>query len=406
MAAECRLNKKQQRFQARESSQLMPITTLHIDIEGGYGGSSVSLFELLRRVDRGRLTPIVVHRQAGPVTEWYSKIGIRTYHVPEICSFVPRNTKALKNFIATLPRMRHVDRAARRIAEIAHAHDAKLVHLNYEGLFLLADRLRPILNLPMVAHSRAHLPNSRWGRWLARRLARNVSHIFFISPQEESRWAEICKDTPLSGEVMWNIARDPLPRRSFLDPPEVIYLGNIAWSKGTDRIVDIALAYKRRVVRPLTFAIYGDSRRGDQFVTKIEQRIKREGVADIIQLRGRVLDPSPILAQAFALLRPSREGDPWGRDVIEATTAGVPVIATGVFEGVVQNAVNGFLIEPFDADYFADRLSQLRADASLWESMSRAGQLRFEKFSGKPQVARFTAVVEKLVRLGSESAAA
>ena len=42
----------------------------------------------------------------------------------------------------------------------------------------------------------------------------------------------------------------------------------------------------------------------------------------------------------------------------------------------------------------------------LWESMSRAGQLRFDKFSGKLQVARFTAVVEKLVRLGSESAAA
>ena len=63
--------------------------------------------------------------------------------------------------------------------------------------------------------------------------------------------------------------------------------------------------------------------------------------------------------------------------------AGVPVLATGRFEGVVQDSVNGYLIEPFDADQFADRLDTLHADAGLWQRMSAAGeQCGRDKFGG------------------------
>jgi glycosyltransferase involved in cell wall biosynthesis len=384
----------------------MPIVTLHIDVEGGYGGSSVSLFQLLSRLDRSALSPVVVHRQAGPVTDWYAQIGIPTYHVPEICSFVPRNTKALKNFIATLPRMRHLDRAAQRIAEITRRHDAALIHLNYEGLFILADKLRALTEVPMIAHSRAHLPKSSWGRWLARRLARNIEHIFFISPQEENRWSEIAPPGAVRGEVMWNIARTPLPRAEFTEPPEVIYLGNITWSKGTDRLVDVALACKQRQMPPVIFAIYGESRLRDGFAAGLGQRIQAEGLTDWVQLRGHVANPSPVLARALALVRPSRENDPWGRDVIEAAMAGVPVVATGSFQGVVQTGVNGFLLEPFDAGVAAAHLHELRVNSDLWGRMSLSGQnLGHERFSGASQVKQFTASVDHLVQAAGKKAA-
>lgn len=385
----------------------MPIATLHIDIEGGHGGSSISLFQLLSRIDRSRLVPVVVHGKEGPVSDWYEGLGIPAYHIPEICSFVPRSTKALKNFLATLPRMRHLDRAAKNIANIARRHDAKLIHLNYEGLFLLAEKLQARTGLPMIAHSRAHLPVSPWGRWLARRLSRNVQYVFFISPQEESRWQQIAGGSQVPGEVMWNIARAPLPRQPFAAPPEVIYLGNIAWSKGTDRIVDIAAAYQKKGGDPLVFAIYGESRLGDRYDAEVQRRIDASRLAGVVQLRGRIADPSPVLARAFALVRPSRENDPWGRDVIEATTAGVPILATGRFDGVVRDADNGYLVDPFDADQFADRLSALRGDTALWRRMSEAGE-RYgqQRFAGATQAERFTKVVERLVTPSASVAAA
>jgi glycosyltransferase involved in cell wall biosynthesis len=384
----------------------MTISTLHIDVEGGYGGSSISLFQLLSRLDRTEISPVVVHRQAGPLTDWYARIGIPTYHVPEICSFVPRNTKALKNFIATLPRLRHLERAAQRIEEIARLHDTALIHLNYEGLFLLAEKLRALTNVPMIAHSRAHLPTSPWGRWLARSLARNIQYIFFISPQEESRWSEIAPLDAVQGEVMWNIARAPLPRQNFTEPPEVIYLGNVTWSKGTDRLIDIALACKRYQMPPMIFAIYGASRLRDGFTDSLARRIQAEGLAEWVQMRGHIADPSPVLARAFALVRPSRENDPWGRDVVEAAMAGVPMIATGSFPEVVQTGINGFLIEPFDPDAVAARLHELRLDRALWVRMSAAGQeLGRQRFGGTGQVERFTAAVDRLVQAARKKAA-
>ena len=261
----------------RSATDLVPITTLHVDIEGGYGGSSISLFQLLSRIDRRRLSPVVVHGKAGPVSDWYARIGIPAYHVPEICSFVPRNTKALKNFIATLPRMRHLDRAARNIAEIARRYDAKLVHLNYEGLFLLAERLHAHLDVPMIAHSRAHFlsahgaDGSRAG-WRAR-----CATFFLFRRRKRNAGRRSPGSSRVPGEVMWNIARDPLPRQENMEPPEVIYLGNLAWSKGTDRIVDIALACKRRHAPPFTFAIYGESRLGDRFDLELQRKIESSG---------------------------------------------------------------------------------------------------------------------------------
>ncbi len=86
--------------------------------------------------------------------------------------------------------------------------------------------------------------------------------------------------------------------------------------------------------------------------------------------------------------------------------AGVPVLATGRFEGVVQTGVNGYLVEPFDADQFAARLDYLRSDTQLWTRMSNAGQeLGRARFGGSKQTEQFTIVVERLVRQTADVAA-
>jgi glycosyltransferase involved in cell wall biosynthesis len=375
----------------------VPVATLHIDIEGGWGGSSVSLFELVRRLDRSRVSPVVAHRQEGPAAQRYAEIGVPAYHVPEIGSFVPRAEKALKNFVASWPALRRLDRAAARLGEIAARHRTAVVHLNYEGLFLLAGRLRRELALPMIGHSRALLPASFWGRWLARRLARNVDRMFFISPQEEARWAELVGAAGPPGEVMWNVAREPLTRQPFADPPEVVYLGNIARAKGVDRLVDIASELRRRRGAPFRFAIHGRSRAEPEFERAIRQRLDAENLHGWVELRGHIADPAPVLARAFALIRPSRDDDPWGRDVIEATAAGVPVLATGRFDGVIQPGANGYLVSPYDTGRFADHLSALRADSDHWCRLSKSGiRLGEQRFGGAAQADQFARAVERL----------
>lgn len=375
----------------------MPVATLHIDIEGGWGGSSVSLFELVKRLDPARVKPVVAYRQEGPAAARYAEIGVPAYHVPEIGSFVPRATKALKNLVASWPALRRLDRATDRLAEIAARHNVGAIHLNYEGLFLLAKRLRQRLALPTIGHSRALLPLSPWGRWLARRLAGSVDQMFFISPQEEARWSELVVGHRPPGEVMWNIARAPLPRQPFSDPPEVVYLGNISYAKGVDRLVDVAGELKRRGSAPFRFAIYGRSRAEPEFERAIRQRLDAENLSAWVELRGHVADTGPVLARAFALVRPSRDDDPWGRDVIEAGAAGVPVLATGRFDGVIQPGANGYLVSPYDTGRFAEHLLALRTDPGLWRCMSEAGmQIGRDRFGGAVQADQFVRAVERL----------
>lgn len=379
------------------------IRTLHIDIEGGWGGSSRSLFELLSRIDRNRVSPVVVHRQAGPLTRWYSEIGVPTYHVPEIGSFVPRRHKALRNFVASIPRLARLDRAAKRIVAVAEQRGVELIHLNYEGLFLLARKLRR-KRLPVIAHSRALLPQDAWGRWVANSLARSADYIFFISPQEDARFRALNANAQLKGEILWNVSRPVVPRRALGNPPEAVAFGSIDRVKGTDRLVDIAAALRAGGAPPLRIAVYGLARTNPSFAKELVDRIAQEGLQDRISLYGFTEDPMAIMAGALALIRPSRDNDPWGRDVIEATASGLPVLATGSFEGVVQNGKTGYLFPTFDAAAIAGTLVMLLNDRAQWERVSMAAaRWGAERFSGHEQAARFAAVIEQTVRRGRPS---
>ncbi|MGH7003094.1 MAG: glycosyltransferase family 4 protein [Alphaproteobacteria bacterium] len=375
----------------------MPLSTLHIDIEGGWGGSSRSLYELLSRIDRNRIAPVVVHRQAGPITQWYADTGIPVIHVPEIGSFVPRGRKALKNFIASLPRLARLGTAARRIAAIAETHGTQLIHLNYEGLFLLARKLRR-LDLPMIAHSRAMVPADGWGRWLARSLAVDAAHMFFISPQEEARFRLLHPGTAPQGDILWNITRPVQPRRPLGDPPEVVSFGSLDRAKGTDRLIEVAAALRQLQAPPLRIAVYGLARTAPSFVAEVSASIVRLGLEDRIALRGFSDDPMTVMAGALALIRPSRDDDPWGRDVIEATAAGLPVLATGTYGGVVRHGETGFLFPAFDAREVAERLVVLHDDRQIWQRISDAAAIwGAQRFSGRQQAERFTSIVESTI---------
>ena len=376
---------------------MTPVRTLHVDIEGGWGGSSRSLFELLRRIDRSRIAPLVAHRREGPVQARYAAIGIPTVHVPEIGSFVPRRRNSARIFIASLPRLRRLGYAARRLGALAREHRADCIHLNYEGLFLLAGMLKRATGLPIVCHNRAHLPENAWSRWLVRRMARD--YLFYISPQEEARVRILAGEALPPGEVLWNIAPSLPARQPLSDPPEAIYLGKIDPSKGVDRMIEIAAALEAQQAPPLRLAVYGEARANSDYLIQMRNRIEAEGLGERIAFHGHTADPEAVLSRALALVRPSRENDPWGRDVIEATAFGVPVLATGRYDGVVEPGVTGYLFDPFDAAEMATTLSRLASDGPLRKKLSTAGRARGKRmFSGQKQATAAADVFEHLTR--------
>jgi len=77
-------------------------------------------------------------------------------------------------------------------------------------------------------------------------------------------------------------------------------------------------------------------------------------------------------AAADVLVSPSRS-EQWGFAISEAAAAGLPIVTTtavGAARDLVEEGVNGFLVDPHDASALADALRRLAADPALRASAS------------------------------------
>jgi len=113
-------------------------------------------------------------------------------------------------------------------------------------------------------------------------------------------------------------------------------------------------------------------------------------------LSGDELRAAYQLADVAAV--PSIYVDPFPTVVLEAMAAGKPVVATG-FGGAREALVEGetgYVVNPFDTEAFARRLSRILRDGELGRDMGRAGRERIRRrFSLDGQVARMTAIYER-----------
>jgi phosphatidylinositol alpha-1,6-mannosyltransferase len=99
----------------------------------------------------------------------------------------------------------------------------------------------------------------------------------------------------------------------------------------------------------------------------------------------------------FSLISDSGHGRGEGIPLtpLEANACGVPILVSnqdGSQEAVAEN-VNGFVLDPMDADKFAETLLLLTTDTELRERMGQGGRLRAEKEFG------FDSFVEKHRRI-------
>jgi len=375
------------------------IGVLHIDIEGGFGGSSRSLYELVTLLDPKKVRPVIVHKLSGPVEEWYSAKGIDCIHLAQIPQFVPRKKNSWKIFLVKIPEFFSLFRTCRALRRLIDGHEISVVHLNYEGLWVIAPFLPRGRKLRVVAHSRTLLPNNIWSRMLVRVVERHTDHVFFISPKEQEAFLRHARrDIPHT--VLWNIARPvhPLPIDERYRSRRIVVLSNIDYLKGIDRCLDLAEALIAKGLDQFRIEIYGMARSSSSYFEQLEADIKRRDVGHIVKLMGFTKEPDVVLQSSFCLVRPSRDADPWGRDVIEAVSAGIPVLATGTFEGVVIHERTGFLFDPFDPAAMAGTIERLATDEVLYGKISRSGSaLGRLRFSGNRQSADFQRVLSELV---------
>jgi glycosyltransferase involved in cell wall biosynthesis len=376
-----------------------PLRVLCLDIEGGFGGSSRSLFESVRHLDSGAAAVEIWCKRTGPIQDRYRVLSVTCRVTPAMpkVSALPRLSRNLAVFGQFARDWLAAGEFRRDLLAACQHFD--LVHLNHEALFILGRWLRRRSRLPITAHVRTNLVDTVFARWQCRTLADATTHLIFITENERASF-ERQAGRAVPGTVVFNIATPPCPgvQPDVRVPADgrfrIASLSNFALVRGTDRLVDLAETLAGQGRRDILFVVAGNmtlprglpgrigetARGGGSLVDYAEAR----GVADMFCFLGHVSTPEAVLVACDALIKPTRNADPWGRDIIEALAAGKPVISLGRYDRFVEDGVTGVLKPEFDASQLANEIIGLADDRATCRRLGAAGRERVGALCGGP----------------------
>jgi glycosyltransferase involved in cell wall biosynthesis len=400
-----------------KNAKIRPLRVLCIDHEGGYGGSSRSLFYLIERMNKTRVSVDVWLRKDGPIHSMYGDIGVPTRILSElpVSNTVFRFSRNLASFAVRFGNLWQSRNLWKSLAiEIKKNYD--LVHFNHTNLYPVAQRLRSLIDLPFSMHVRSAVEelyegssrspvldafNELTSRHLARRqtaiMSRYIDWFVFISEYEQTSYRR------LGGRNPGSVIRNPVSSTSptVVDPtfPEdvrfkIACVENYRWSRGTDRLIDIAAALKRQSFEDAVFVVAGDMSLPGNIAGPLgtlgraggtlQDYVDQQGLSDLFLFLGHVSNPEQVIFGCDALISLTRRVGPWGRSVIEAMNLAKPIIATGPHRGLILHGVDGFYREAYNGETLAADIVTLASDRGAYEKMARRAKSRISNLCGQP----------------------
>ena len=341
-------------------------TILYIDIEGGYGGSSRSLYQMVTSIDKNRFKPIVFCKKKGPTYYKLIKADITCQIEKNITSFIPLKKNNLKNLIVTLPKFFYVYRLIKKIIDL----NPDIIHLNYEGLIPLHYLLCKFgLSSKSIIHFRssATAPNFLY-KIFSRHINDSVDFLIFIS-ENEKKIASLAgvnlKKKPHS--VLYNpvekILKKPPKRKN--DELRVIYVGTLDYYKGSKRLIELAKCLKK-INAKVKISAFGTSPKNKKWFflnrniyEELKNKVINLGLSDWLEYHGYTVNPEEEMIKSDILIHPSEYNDPWGRNVIEALSLGLPVITHGKYRVFVRNNFTGLIFEEWNVNKYIHSLKNL-----------------------------------------------
>jgi glycosyltransferase involved in cell wall biosynthesis len=180
-----------------------------------------------------------------------------------------------------------------------------------------------------------------------------------------------------------------------LDEKTVVTLRRLSHDKGIDMLVE-AWATVKRQYPDWELHLYGAG--PDEQV--LREQARDLGLDDTAIFKGVTTDIDAALASGSIYALPSREeGLPIA--LMEAMAYGLPIVAFDCAPGVrelVDDDVNGLLVNPGNVPGFAAALERLIKDRDLRERLGRAGTESVQRFLPDPVVDRWEALFELLER--------
>ena len=212
------------------------------------------------------------------------------------------------------------------------------VEANFHGI--IAARLSGV---PRVfAEEIGHPAHSRKARWVLNVIYRFASAVVVSTQRVKDKLVSLNEAPAHRIRVIPPPVLTPVlvPFPKMVAPFRLVFVGRLEVEKNALALVK-ATALLTEIGENVSLDIYGDGSQYDAIVREIEARKLTQSV----KLHGQVNAPFEACAAAHLFVQPSlTEG--FGIALIEAMSAGIPVLATqvGVAEEIIRPGYNGWLL--------------------------------------------------------------
>ncbi len=213
-----------------------------------------------------------------------------------------------------------------------------------------------------------------WGKFVicpSRAVARHMKEKFFV-PEEKivviNRWVNLSK---------FKFTESRKRKQSNT----VVSIGRISPSKGYEYLIE---GFKK-VVRQnpyLKLKIVGapDKAKMDYF-QHLKTLVNRFSLNHNVEFCGFRQDVENVLSEAKIAVSPSIIDEAFPRAVLEASACGIPIVATevgGVSE-IIENEINGIMVEPKNSEAIARAILKLADDTALADTIAQKAREKIEK---------------------------
>lgn len=169
--------------------------------------------------------------------------------------------------------------------------------------------------------------------------------------------------------------------------------GRFSHEKGYDLLVQVAKKLDN-LVTDWQWDIYGE---GDEF-ENIKRQLTENGLSEKVKLLGLTNEMSrQYVNHAIYVMTSYREGLPLV--LLEAKANHLPIVSFDIVSGpgeIVEDGVNGVLIEPYDTGKMAGVIAELLKDQARRVSMAEKSSLGVEKFEKKKILAQWREFIEEI----------
>ncbi len=391
---------------------------LYVDSAPTLGGSVISLYELLKRLDRSRYEPTVLLYARHANVSDLAALGLDVIVWDVYASGDHRPEWALKARASSVGQKlqqggcgarvyhslgfglllaRSVWPRARALRRIIDQRQIDLVHTNIRVGHDREGVLAALMSrIPCVCHVRDFEELS----WFDRQLAARASACIYISQAVQRCHLEAGVPRK-KGRVVYNgvdweafiATNDAQETRRSLgvegSEPLVGIIGRLERWKGQHVFLEAMAEIRDQLPRARGIVVGDpvpyDLAYRDQLLALQDQL----GLSDGVSFHGFRQDLPTLMAALDVLVLASISPEPFGRVLIEAMAAAKPVVATdaGAVPEIVEHGVEGLLVPAGDAQALAGAVAQLLRAPDLAQTMGQRGQATVRERFGVQQYA-------------------